>query len=51
MGKKMKQLFKFYIRHKGQFSYADNIVSDSFSEDLGLTYDEGKSLNFWNWLA
>lgn len=45
MGKKTRQLFKLYIRHKGQFSYTDNIVSDLFSEDLELAHDEGKSLN------
>ena len=29
----------------------DNIVSDSFSEDLGLACGEGKSLHIWNWIA
>ena len=43
MGEKMRQLFKFYIRQKGAFSFTDNLVSDS--EDLGLACDEGKSLN------
>lgn len=45
MGKKMRELFKFYIRHKGQFPYTDNRVSDSVSENLDLAYDEGRSLN------
>lgn len=33
MGKKMSQLFKFYIRYKGQFPYTDNIVNYPLSED------------------
>lgn len=36
MGKKMRQLFKSYIRYKGQFLYIDNVVNRPFSKDLDL---------------
>lgn len=30
----MRQLFKTYIRRKGQFSCIDNVVNHLFSKDL-----------------
>lgn len=50
MGKKMSQLFKFYIDIKDNF-HVQITQSINHCQKMGLAYDEGKPVNIWKWLT